>query len=105
MTDRHLDGLVNLPNTQARFGLVHIGTVSRVEGTDAFVIVPALAPGFAFGPCDLRGLGPTDSASANGPDPHTHGLRSAVTAGDVVLVAFVAGDQSRPVILRRLETD
>lgn len=83
MADRHLDGLVNIPNAQDRYDRVWRGKVSRVSGTSAWVVIAGLAPTHEFGPCDTRGL--------------------RLAAGDRVLTSFNAGDAQDPVIVRRLQ--
>lgn len=103
MSDRFRDPLVNVPDARDRYGLLWRGRVTRITAPWAWVEIPALAKGYDFGPCDLRGLGhDTNAADDSG---HTHTVDSPTAVGDAVIVGFIGGDPEDPVILRRIQKE
>ena len=92
---------------------LYLGTVSKVTGTTATVVIPELGgPGYSYGPArfpDHLAAGAATSsvdADAGGTDPaHTHHPGRPLAAGDPVLVGLLAtrtGTRDAVVILSRL---
>lgn len=89
------------------------GVVTRADSSGVYVQLPDLYGSSEIGPLDF--IGPElrraarATASANGPDSHTHNLAEVDTvadrfgAGDRVLVATVS--QGDWVVLGRIETE
>ncbi len=89
-------------------GGVHVGRVLRVEGPACYVEVPALAPGYEYGPARYPdtladdGSGRVYSSTSSGGLAHSHGYGRPLAAGDEVVVAPLGGRRDELVVLARL---
>jgi len=81
------------------------GTITRVDGSRAWVRVERLGRQHEYGPCDVA-EGPWTAGRgteiAGIAEAHAHGLGADLAAGDRVLVAFLEGRRDDLVVLARL---
>lgn len=93
-------------------GGVFIGTVTSVSETTCFVEIPALLPGFSFGPCRST-LSPiykeleNDKRYSEYEDPlvtehHRHEIAIIAEPGDQVVCAFINNKLDEVVVIGRL---
>jgi hypothetical protein len=89
--------LFTSPNKTASVALqtnsLYVGIVTKVDGSSVWVEMPALSPGFSFGPCAvLAGVTSYQSSEAlttGGSDTFVTSLNQVPQAGQSVLCGFI----------------
>ena len=98
-------------NTPFTAGGTYVGVVKQVTGKSIFVEVPAIAPGFAFGPCLVTSNAfaiTLTKTTVSTPSGTTQAVTNAVLAniappvGSKVLCTFLNGEKSELVITGRI---
>jgi hypothetical protein len=92
--------------------MIYIGKVTRVQGTKVHVTIEELGGDAPFGPLNVVVPAPADTslttATANGPDPHTHGLTLAgdvsdyYSKGDRVVVAQIGAIKEDLIVIGKV---
>lgn len=93
-------------------GGVYIGTLTSVSSTTCFVEIPAVLPGFSFGPCRVT-LSPwphnkkgsewyTEKETEGGYPAHDHLSAFIGEVGDQVVCAFINNRLDEVVVFGRL---
>lgn len=98
-------------NTPFEGGGTYVGVVKQVSGKNIFVEVPAIAPGFTFGPCLVTSNAfsiTLTKTTVTTPSGTTQAVTNAVLAniapsvGSKVLCTFLNNEKSELVITGRI---
>lgn len=84
-------------------GGIYLGIVRQVSGTQVFVEVPLVSPGFTFGPClVVANRAVTTTTSSSGYLTSVTVTNSVPNVNDRVICAFMNNERTELVVLGRV---